>query len=446
MIRAGAATAVAIALIAAVAAPADAAIRPLAPRSEDGAGPAIAGTDVIFSRASGRRGIVLRAVPGTRGPARSAGRVTAPGSGRVVEWTVGGGPTGLAVRLATSESARNSLVVGPAGGPFTPLTPPPSLGNEPGDVGGPAWPVAGGVLTEGSRRSNFALRTAGGGVRPVRLPAGAQVAVASASGTELAIAVASGSGLRSVAILNLASGVTREIAAGPLRDRLPTGLGLGPDESVAISTDRGVVGYAAPGAATLAVLPGRRFPDILAPAGGRIAMVNDGVGERVTVVRPGSAAARPVAEYRGPVAADIDTLTFDGARAAWGTEGCQVVSDTDRASSAAVLPRGPCVRTEAEGLPDRRPRLHRGRYLRLRVDCLAAPGRACTVRVRARDPRGRSVGVVNTRIGVGRAARVRVPVRREARRRVRGDVSNTSFDLKMVDPDGRSRTELVPGS
>jgi hypothetical protein len=448
VIRAGVALVVVIALVVAAAAPAGAAIRPLSARADKGAGPAIAGTDVVFSRKSGKRSIVLRAVPGTRGPARAAGRVTAQGSGRVVEWTVGGGPAGLAVRLATSDRARNSLFAGPAGGPFRALTPPSAFGGEPGDIGGPASPVPGGVLTEGSRRSNFAIRTPGGGVRAVRLPAGAEPALAGASGTALAVPVlAERAVLRSVAIVDLGSGVTRTIAAGRLTNSFPSGVGIGPDGSVALSAT-GVVGYAAPGATTLTVIPGRRFPEFLAPAGGRIAMVDDddGAGERVTVIRPGSGSARPVTEYRGPVAADIDTLAFDGARAAWGTEGCQVASDTDAASSAVVLPRGPCVRTETEARPDRLPRVRRDRrgyYLRLRVTCLATPARTCRVRVRARDVRERSLGAGSDRIRLGRTASVRVPLRGRNVRRARRSDGDSYFELRSIDPDGRSRTELA---
>ncbi len=459
-----------------LAAPATATVRPLAARDPEGAAPVLAGGSAVYSRLSDpgevdSAGVVVRGVPLAGGTSRSVGEAyVVARNGWVESWALAGGEDGLALRVAGVRS--QELFAGALAGPLRRLSSRVRGKPDAADTGSLVpylWAGRGAVVTLehlGRRANRLVARSPNGHSRVISLPRGADPAEADVAGPFVAVAIQTAGGQRKirvgdkvfkidvgrsllgVALVDLASGaVVRRIGAGALRGARVNDVGVGPDGSVAVSGtgdgDTDAVGYAAPGARALAIVHRGGELGGVAPARGRIALIVGAAGGRVAVLRPKPGSRRARVEFRGPVSADVDGLSFDGAHAAWGTDGCQVVADADPSSSAAVLPSGPCVRTEVEtsALPRRR---RPGRVsLPVKVGCLTAPGTVCHVRLTALDDDFRPLASRAARIRVGSGSTVKVTLRGRALRRARRDRGGVTLEIRIEDPGGRARTAFV---
>jgi hypothetical protein len=148
-----------------------------------------------------------------------------------------------------------------------------------------------------------------------------------------------------------------------------------------------------------------------------------GDAERVVVLDPAGDPPREL--FRGPLAASVRGIDFDGSSVAWATDGCQLVASVG-SPAVDVVPAGPCVRTEAsftEYVPS---------SVRYRIRCIASPGRRCRIDLRIYGRRGRLARRIVT-IPCGRARQVRVSVR--------GEHFLTSG--RVIDPDGRRRIAIT---
>jgi hypothetical protein len=167
-------------------------------------------------------------------------------------------------------------------------------------------------------------------------------------------------------------------------------------------------------------LGGDRFGHV-AVAGGRIALEAPAMGgdaARVMVIDPSSDRTRVL--FRGPPAAAVRGLDFDGRNVAWATDGCQLVADVE-SPAVDVIPAGPCVRTEASFtrfVPS---------SVRYRIRCIATPGRDCRIDLRAYDPFLVARRVVTIARGRARVVRMRVPAQHFITRE------------RVIDPGGRRR-------
>jgi hypothetical protein len=333
---------------AALAAPARADVRALAPASF-GAGPVLFGDRVLFG---------------------SPSVVSAPvaGGAAVPFGTVARDATLTAVPGLVAAAADGGLWTAGADGVFSHLA--SSLGSP------PPFPVvpfvqatssgvlAGDELFAGGRRLSVAVP-----------PGGEYVAAAGSLGVA---AVPDGT----LVVFDLVSGIEqRQISLGVFDPVNLEGLAISPEGDVAATLPLGDGGdalvYARAGAERVRVLArGRGFGQV-AMAGGRIAYVRglqDGV-QPVVVATSGRVV------MRGPAGLDVLSLSFDGRVLAWRTPSCLFVGT----SSSRSIPAGPCSRTVA--VVDRL----RGR--RVRVACVNAVGPSCRVRVGGvarRVPRGRA--------------------------------------------------------
>ena len=208
-------------------------------------------------------------------------------------------------------------------------------------------------------RLRAVLRPPGGPATVLPMPTGADLHQLAVAGAVAAVATP-----REIVLLDLPSGAVRQ--------RLPLGrfaraplLSLGVSEAgdvVLLVEDGGadVVGWAPAGATEpRIVLVGDQF-DHVRTAGGLIAMKAPAMGGdagRVVVLDP--SADPPRVLFRGPPAAAVRGVDFDGANVAWATDGCQLVADIS-SPALDVIPAGPCGRTEASFTQFVRPRCATG--------------------------------------------------------------------------------------
>jgi hypothetical protein len=230
--------------------------------------------------------------------------------------------------------------------------------------------------------------------------------------------------------------VLLDLPSGAVRRRLPLGrfarmpaLGLAVSEAgeVALVVEEGfdtLLWWPAGATEPRVALGGDQFGDV-ATAGGLIAMEVPALGgdaARVAVIDPSSDPARFL--FRGPPAAAIRGLDFDGRNVAWATDGCQLVADLG-SPRVDVIPAGPCVRTEAsftQFVPS---------SVRYRIRCIASPGPRCRIDLRAYDPFLVARRVVTIPRGRARIVRMRVSARFFFTR------------ARVIDPDGRRRIAIT---
>ncbi len=297
-------------------------VRALAPA---GAGPVIAGNQVVFE--SGGSVLAEPLWGGTRSPVAATGRLA-------------------------------------------PLTPP--LGDPPPfPVVDPVQESALGVVT--LEDGGVWLRTGGRRVE-VALPPGADPEHVAVAGSLGVAPVPEGA----LVVFDLRSGVeVRTVSLGAFDPVNLDGLALSASGEVAATLPAGdgtgVLVWAPLGASRVRVLAsGASRLGRVAVAGGRVAYVTGAdlrEGVRAVVVDPGT--RREV--LRGPAVYDVTSLSFDGAWLGFSTPSCLYVAS----GSGATLPAGPCARTEvaAESV--------RGSNPQVRVACINAPARVCRVRARA---------------------------------------------------------------
>jgi hypothetical protein len=226
--------------------------------------------------------------------------------------------------------------------------------------------------------------------------------------------------------------VLLELPSGAVRSRLPLGdyaravvLGLDVSEAgeVALAVDQGfdtVLWWPAGATEPRVALGGDQFGHV-AIAAGLIAMQVPALGgdaARVAVIDPSSDPPRFL--FRGPPAAAVRGLDFDGRSVAWATDGCQLVADIG-SPRIDVIPAGPCVRTEAsftQFVPS---------SVRYRIRCITSPGPRCRIDLRAYDPYPVARRVVTVPRGRARMVRMRVPAEHFITR------------ARVIDPGGQRR-------
>lgn len=187
------------------------------------------------------------------------------------------------------------------------------------------------------------------------------------------------------------------------------------------------LGWAPAGAAEPRIaLAGDEFGHV-ATAGGLIALEMPAMGgdaELVAVLDPSTKPTRVL--FRGPPAAVVRGLDFDGRNVAWATDGCQLVADVG-SPQVDVIPAGPCVRTEAsftQYVPS---------SVRYRIRCIATPARRCRIDLRVFSSRLKRLARRVITIPRGRSRIVRVPVRAEL----------FFTRARVIDPDGRRRIAVT---
>jgi len=369
--------------------------------------PALAGDRVVWAqptRGFGAFRLVSASRPG--GPARRLRHLEAAGD----DVELAGSADGVLLRRAGSRG-RDRLFAGTMDGPFREIGPRPLSVPEDAYPDRALWAIGDASVTlertpRAPKRSRLVVRRPGGAVTVVRL--GADIAAVDVAGGLAAVAVDRDNRLSHVALIELGSGrVVRRVAAGPIGG--VWAVGLAPDGSVAVSGgDR--LALAAPADRALGQVARGWFYEV-ALAAGRIAVVAavgqpGGVGEgsaRVVVLHPTARNRRSAVEFRGPPAADVRDLQFDGAYATWASGGCQVVAGTTTRQSLRVLPRGPCVRTEIEATERSLRRRPGSTKVRVRVGCLTTPTRTCRMELVARaiSTTSPKIGTVSARISPG---------------------------------------------
>lgn len=418
-------------------------VRPLAPTEFAESAPALAGERVVWARPTRGFG-AFRLVSASRagGPARRLRHLeAAPGD---VE--LAGSADRVLLRREGSRG-RDRLFAGTMAGPLREIGPRPLSVPEDAYQDRALWAIGDASVTlertpRAPKRSRLVVRRPGGPVTVVRL--GADIAAVDVAGGLAAVAVERDE--------KLGSGrVVRRVAAGPIG--VVWAVGLAPDGSLAVSGgDR--LALAAPADRMLGQVARGRFYQV-ALAAGRIAVVAPvgqpgGVGEgsaRVVVLHPTARNRRSAVEFRGPPAAEVRDLQFDGAYATWASGGCQVVAGTTTRQSLRVLPRGPCMRTEIEATERSLRRRPGATKVRVRVGCLTTPTRTCRMQLVARaiSTTSPKIGTVSARIPLGQARTVALTLTRRAERLVRRLKSRAYFEVRTVDPDGRSRLDDLLG-
>lgn len=400
-----------------LAAPAAADVRPLADRTDLGA-PALNGDRVVYGD-PGRTRLRVFEQPLAGGAATQLASLPT----RRPAWDLAAGPDGLALRLYELRR-RPQLLAGPPQGPLA-RVPGGSRGSrfaEAPDL----FSVPGGPLVVD--RERVFLRPPGGPARELAMPRGADLEHLAAAGNVLAVWTPT-------------EIVLHDLPSGAVRSRLPLGdfaraplIGLGVSEAgdvalVAEESGRDFLGWAPAGAAAPRIaLAGDQFGHV-ATGGGLIALEVPAVAgdaARVVVLDPTSDPTRVL--FRGPPAAAVRALDFDGRHVAWATDGCQLVADVG-SPALRVIPAGPCARTEAsftQYVPS---------SVRYRIRCIATPGRRCRVDLRVYGSRLERLARRVVTIRRGRARFVHIPVS------PRDDIFYTVG--RVVDPDGRRRIAIT---
>ena len=413
------------ALLALFPAAAGAQLRAVAPASA----PALFGDRVLWGSRSGDVFSVVSA-PVAGGPAVPFGSVPI-GPRDAVELAATPGQVAVQLRDSLSTSARGRLFAAGADGVFGALA--SNVGAEPiSERAEPMQVTAAGVLT---LESVPRLRD-GTGVSEVALPPYGDPELIAAAGT---VAVAP-TGEGTLVVFDLLTGTEqRQIALGRFDPATLNGLAISPSGDVAATVPVGdgsdVVLFAPADAVRVRVLAtGAEFSRV-AVAGGRVAYIGavpgrDGV--RVTVLDASS--GRVV--WRGPAASDIGGLGFDGRALAFHTPSCGYAGVLG--TSQAVLPPGPCVRTEI-AVSTTIPAVRSNR-LRVRIGCINAPLGRCRVTATLRTRGGKLAGRVGGRVAVADTRVLAIPLRPVGRRvALRDDGARLVLTVVVTDPDGRSR-------
>jgi hypothetical protein len=192
-------------------------------------------------------------------------------------------------------------------------------------------------------------------------------------------------------------------------------------------------------------LPGTAgAPDLSAPrfAGERVAALAEARldSRRPVIVDPRAATLHPV----GPPSSAATAIAADETTVAWLASGCVLAADVEDVAPLEVVPPGPCTRSEVV-LDDHDQRL-RGRTLRVRVTCVAAPPPGCRGAVVLGVDGRAAQGSFRVRAGARRLVEVRLTRRGIAavRRQFRFDgVALLRLGARVA--DGRVSREAGPG-
>ena len=412
------------ALLLALAPSARAQTRALAPAEHQG-GPALAG-DRVYWASSSQGTLTVRSAPAAGGEDATVGTV-AVRKGVPAAWNLSAAPEGLALRLT------DRLLIGGLAGPLATLarTGPDRARMADDPV---LWVTAAGTVT--LERRGAVLRGGPGDGRVLALPAGADAGRFAAAGN-LGAAVTRDAAV----VLDLRTGA--EVRRLALDGPVVIGIGLSPAGDLAITAEledgSDVLLWAPAGADEFTVVAHEDRYGLVATAGGRIAMAAPTAGRtgtRVVVLEP-VPGGEPRVLYRGPAAAAIDSLAFDGGTVGFSSRGCQLVARVDPASSRLTVPEGPCARTEGwVTISDPTP----GGTYRLHVACLTAPAKRCRIDVRVRTFDGRLVGRAAGRPRRGAGMKFRIPLDARGRAAARKDPPELFLTVRATDPDGRVST------
>ena len=408
------------------AAPAAADVRVLAEREDLGA-PVLDGGRVVYGDGS-RRALTVFEQPAAGGEAVELARVAVPRP----SWELDRSAAGLALRMGPLRDVRR-LLAGPPQGPLGLVQrrarEGPAVAEERGVFAVPGGPL---VLERTDRfgmRLRAVLRPPGGPARVLATPAGADLHHLAVAGAVAAVVVPRRG---EIVLLDLPSGAVRQRL--PMVDLAGTellGLALSETGDVALTVQDGLgtyyLGWMPAGAAEpRVVIAGDGFGHV-GTAAGRIAMTQSAMrGDAVRVVVLDPSGDEPRILFRGPPTAYVRGLDFDGQHVAWATDACQLVAGVD-SPRVEVVPRGPCVRTEAAFTHETIS------PVRVRVRCIATPGRRCRIDLRVYGTKQQRLARRVVGIPRGREQTVRIPVRPGI---------NLVFG-RVIDPDGRRRLAVV---
>ena len=417
--------ALAVVLLLAFPAAAHADVRPLAEREHLGV-PALEGGRVVYGDAD-RDALTVLTQPAGGGPVSELARL--PARRGHPDWELDAGEGGLALRMYPT-AGPTRLLAGPAGGPLALVQrrarPGPAMAEERDLFAVPGGPLVVERTDRVGRRLRAVLRPPGGPARVLPMPAGADLHNLAVAGTVAAVPARG-----EIVLLDLPSGaVRRRLALGDFAGAPVNALGVSEAGDVALVAEDGQgadhLGWAPAGAARPRdILVGDEFAH-LAVADGLIAMQQPalaGDAARPVVLDP--SADPPRVLFRGPPSAYVRGIDFDGTHIAWATDGCQLGAEVG-APAVDVVPEGPCLRTEAAFT------LEVPSSVRLKVRCIATPGRRCRIDLRVYGRTRRKAHRVVT-VPRGRERTVRIPVSRGI---------NVVFG-RVVDPDGRRRLAVI---
>jgi hypothetical protein len=420
------------ALLVLSATPAEAQLRAVA----DGPTPVLFGDRVLWgTRSNGIMHFVSAPVTGNP-PAPAVPFGDVPMRARDVMWLAASGAQ-VAVQLRDFGAPRapGRLYAAGPDGAFRELA--GDVGEEPFD---PLWPPVS-VTTQGvfTQEATPTLRSAerSGDERSARGSGAKTAVVLPPEGDPGFVAAAGGLGVAStdgaLIVFDLRSGTELHQVSLEEFDAQVTSLALSPTGDVAATVAVGdgsdVLLWAPAGASRVRVLATQARMETVATAGGRVAYVGSNrldSGVRVTVLD----GATGTTLFRGPISETADRLSFDGSYLTFATGGCTLVATVDPASSADVLPPGPCVRSEATVAPVADEQQH-GNY-RLEVACLSAPAADCRVDVRLKTLAGHPAGRLAARVARGRSRVLHIPLRAHGQQ--------FRITVRVTDPDGRTRT------
>jgi hypothetical protein len=422
-----------------------------APRAQD---VAVAGGEVLVAATTARGGARLTAVPVSGGPARTVLHAKAPGRRG---WT-------STARLASSSQLAALLVeftdpegntrewrvyAGPPAGPLE-IVQRVRL-RRPGRIWFPIDLDVHGdrllVQEVRSPRPILRLTVRAPGVSPAPVPQGAFGAPAAVAGERVAYLGVTGraDALPVIRIVDWRTGrLSATIELGrQLREVEEADIDLTDGARAVVDLD-GRLFAGAPGERARR-LPGTSgAPPLSAPrfAGERVAARAEGRLEthRPVVIDPGTATHHTV----GPPSTALTALAADQATVAWLANGCVLAADVEDVTRLRAAPPGPCPR--AEVVLDEHDQKLRGRSLRVRVTCVAAPPRGCRGAVVVRFGGRAGQGRFRVPVGKRRVARVRLSRRGMAvvRRQFRLDgVALLRLGARMA--NGRMSREAGPG-
>lgn len=301
-----------------------------------------------------------------------------------------------------------------------------------------------------SDRLRVMFHSDGGTSREIPLPPGANSETIEVAGDLLAVAVLDPGDDAytddvAVVLLDRRTGaeLRRVTIPKPLRNQHHD-LALSADGALAF-VEGAKIGWAPAGADRFVALrvPGRDAAENpVAVAGGRIAGVrrtSAGVSQ-VVVMEPAAGGGTLRYAYRGPPATEIQDVEFDGSHLAWKSRHCRFLTTIGERAVEDRIPAGRCVRADAS-VVTRLIATGRRSAVPVRVRCLTAVGKACGVnavveiRRRSRTLRFRSA---RTRVPVGRARTIRVPIGRRAAHQLDANPFSGNAFIQLHDGGGAS--------
>jgi hypothetical protein len=422
-----------------------------AERAED---VAVAGGEVLVAASTARGGARLTAVPVAGGPSRTVFRVAPPerrGWTSTTRLVSSAQLAALLVEFTDQEGNTGEwrVYAGPPAGPLALVQ--RVRRRRPGRIWFPIDLDVHGdrLLIQEIRlpRPRFRLTVHAPGLSPASVPQGAFGAPAAVAGERLAYLGVTG---RADArpLIRVVDWRTGRLSGSLDLDSPPDDieeqhLDLAEDGRVVAAID-GRLLTGAPGE-RVDRLPGTSgAPDLSTPrfAGERVVALAGGPldTQRPVVIDPRAATRHRL----GPRSTALTSLAADETTVAWLANGCVLAANVDDVAPLKVVPPGPCPRAEVV-LGDHDRRL-RGRSLRVRVTCVAAPPPGCRGAV-VLGFAGRA-GKGRFRLATGRTRLVRVRLSRRGmaavRRQLRhGPVAMLRLGARVA--DGRTSLEGEAG-